>query len=524
MNSIANDMEIKPENNYALMLDNTSPKHIVTWWKYATALVSVICLILAILLGVFARSTGSSSAATSTISTSTKNEWLKQYAAPIDSTTISSTDNFNDLSASLKFLANKSVVFLGENEHGDGTSSQLRGRVITYLHQQLGFNTLAWEIGPHDGFEIMTKLLDLNATYTSETIFQIFKDSMSISPQWGFAEDTQPIFNYIAQSLSSSNPLELVGYDYGGTGNFPTFVGGSASTYPALKSFLDQAIPTKAYPNQTYFTILERITNNEYLIQTTTVPPQSEIDFFFETLNITLNYLTHNLNATIHNYTTWVQIYNQTGANARDQLIYGPACNFDYITCTDSKYLLNNRDQQMADNLLRLLRKDRSNIASSSKRKIIVWTHNSHASRSPNSYYDPGHQYIDGQNGLGDCKGKTPCETLRAGEVLHNYIDSEMYSMANIVYQGPAGNNNKTCSFNALTHVFSPCGSLEYDMHIAGFNKSAFLDFSRNPIPTWLQEYYTTSYFEHQNVGLLHLTNVYDGIFYIDNSTGVICH
>jgi hypothetical protein len=170
-------------------------------------------------------------------------------------------------------------------------------------------------------------------------------------------------------------------YDYGGSGNFPVYAGGTALCYDKLKAFLDIALPPAVYPSDFYFSMLDHVTNNDYLLQTEPVPSGEEIQLFFDTFDDTMAYLRETTHADIEDYDLWVQIYNQTAANARNQLLYGPACNFDYSNCENIEYLLNNRDSQMADNLVWYYTQNMGSQVRIIARKIIVWTHSSHAMR-----------------------------------------------------------------------------------------------------------------------------------------------
>jgi hypothetical protein len=47
---------------------------------------------------------------------------------------------------------------------------------------------------------------------TDDAVFDvIIRTNMAVWPYWGLVNDTLPIFQYIAQSLKTNNPLELVG-------------------------------------------------------------------------------------------------------------------------------------------------------------------------------------------------------------------------------------------------------------------------------------------------------------------------
>lgn len=135
--------------------------------------------------------------------------WLKSHSASINALNMADNDSFEDLH-SLSFLASKKVVFLGEAQHGDATPDGLRGRIIQYMHEELDFNTLAWETGPCDAQRITKQLQNLTEI-TASSVYEIFAYNMGASAYWAHADQTQPIFNYIANTLITGNPLEIVG-------------------------------------------------------------------------------------------------------------------------------------------------------------------------------------------------------------------------------------------------------------------------------------------------------------------------
>lgn len=462
---------------------------------------------------------------------SDKSDWLSTYAVQIDSIDISEGDTFSDLSR-LNFLTDKDVVFLGETDHGDGTPSKLKGRIVSYLHQKLGFNTLAFEVGPYDALRVMEGLVNLTEVNTT-SVYNTFGPNLAMNKWWAFAAETQQLFNYVAESLNTSSPLEFMGFDWAGTANFPTSFGGSDLAYDALREFLLDALPSSHMPSEIYFSLLQNVTMQKYALNAFTapipIPSESEIDNFFSTFDSTFSYLNENFRNDIPHYYLWVLIYNQTRALASDAFIYGPPCNHNYFTCPSLEYNLNSRDRQQANNLLYFLNArgvHSGSLVGIEKRKIIVWLHNSHAIRNLNDYADPGYQFQleNPENPLATlCKGNTPCGVFRAGHVLYDYIGPRMYSIAAIAGSGTTGSNDNKCSNKKIKDIKIPVGSIEYDLHKASFNKSAFLDFVNNPLPPWLVDYYSAAYFDYNIYGLAHITSLYDGVLFMDVAQGVTC-
>lgn len=61
---------------------------------------------------------------------------------------INPTDStFTDLEFLTKEIGDARVIFLGEPTHGEGNVSEAKARLIRFLHQRLGFATMAFESG-----------------------------------------------------------------------------------------------------------------------------------------------------------------------------------------------------------------------------------------------------------------------------------------------------------------------------------------------------------------------------------------
>jgi len=49
-------------------------------------------------------------------------------------------------------LKDKRIVFLGENAHGVSEFTTMKARLIRYLHEELGFDVLAFESNVADAY------------------------------------------------------------------------------------------------------------------------------------------------------------------------------------------------------------------------------------------------------------------------------------------------------------------------------------------------------------------------------------
>ncbi len=92
---------------------------------------------------------------------------------------------------------------LGESSHGSGSMNQLKTRLIKYLHQQHGFNLIAFE----SSMFACNRGLEKNAAIPSDLLMY-----SCIFPVW-HTEEVLELFRYIKQTQSSDRPLRLAGFD-----------------------------------------------------------------------------------------------------------------------------------------------------------------------------------------------------------------------------------------------------------------------------------------------------------------------
>lgn len=71
-------------------------------------------------------------------------QYVHEHAFPIASINHDST-NYADLEVIGRAIGNARVVMLGEQDHGNAATFQAKTRIIKYLHEQKGFDVLAFE-------------------------------------------------------------------------------------------------------------------------------------------------------------------------------------------------------------------------------------------------------------------------------------------------------------------------------------------------------------------------------------------
>ena len=137
-------------------------------------------------------------------------EWLKENAHPIRSLSVSDRD-FSDLQPLKAAIGNSRVVMLGEQSHGDGTTFLAKARLVAFLHQEMGFDVLAWESGLWDVHQVWQHVQAGEAVLPASRrgIFGI----------WTRSEQVLPTLDYVAETVGSAHPLELAGFDNQLTGS-----------------------------------------------------------------------------------------------------------------------------------------------------------------------------------------------------------------------------------------------------------------------------------------------------------------
>ncbi|MEX0812118.1 MAG: erythromycin esterase family protein [Chitinophagales bacterium] len=134
-----------------------------------------------------------------------KNECLNSNLKALNS--ISPLDtNFSDLEFLKEILKDVEIVALGEATHGDGTSFEAKTRLVKFLHQEMGFEVLAFESGLYDchkAWQLIEQGENADTT-AGKGVFGI----------WSLSKQMQPLFQYLEESKYTETPLILTGFDF----------------------------------------------------------------------------------------------------------------------------------------------------------------------------------------------------------------------------------------------------------------------------------------------------------------------
>ena len=128
--------------------------------------------------------------------------WLNNKYNRVDIRSLTSS-NFSDLQCLKNYIGNRSIVQLGESSHGTKEYSQIKVRLIKFLHEEMGFDVIAFESGFFECF------------YTNENIPQIpVYPAMQNSIYWNWGTpELRDLFLYIKNTHNTNHPLILAGID-----------------------------------------------------------------------------------------------------------------------------------------------------------------------------------------------------------------------------------------------------------------------------------------------------------------------
>lgn len=286
--------------------------------------------------------------------------------------------------------------------------------------------------------------------------------------------------------------------------------------FPNLKLFLESSLSPSDLPDAMHFEMLQKVIEYSYWFFDP-LPAQEDIDNYFSTISSTYDILLNSVpsqdNPYKSLYQTWTQIYNTTYALGLDSLVDGPKCGYSFDS-SNTDFTRNNREYQMAENALWQLGTTES-LVGITNRKMIIWTHNSHAVRNINSFPDSTYQ-----TAMCDKKA-SPCAIENAAHRVNAEIGDRSYSLATMAYSGTIGSQACPADSDGGGNIHAPVGYLEYYIQQAGFPVAALVDLTES-VPTWLREAHFIGYEEYES-NQADLPDIYDGVLYLETMNPITC-
>ncbi len=371
----------------------------------------------------------------------------------------------SDLSFLGPVLQDRRIVALGERGHGVAEFSQAKIRLVKYLHEQLGYDVLAFEsslLSCYMGDESMSELDPTNIMRNS--VFSV----------WSTA-DVAKLFAYIQSTRRTPHPLTLAGFDIQVGTEYE--VASRPAIFRDLVATVDPGYAQQVYDMDAAFT---RNFHRKDWIRANAAAFKPKYDALANFLDVHMSEL------------------QQTNADrplfpmAVRQAAWGMIAYLDqlYASATNREATAYNlRDAAMAINLGVLA--DRMYPG----KKIIVWAHNAHVQRDRSAV-------------RGD-----KLRWTNMGHWLAQRYGGSLYTIGLFMYQGMAAHNDR----KLYTITPAPGRSMEALAHSTGADY-VFLDLA-HPAPgdgaAWMSQPFTV-----RDWGNVPLTLVprdqYDGVLMID--------
>lgn len=391
----------------------------------------------AMLLNTAVPATAEAAASTSTKTPTTNHsarlaQTMKKQAHPLGSLT---SEDFADLQFLKKPLANKTVVSLGENFHRVKEYSQVKIRLIKFLHEEMGYDVIAFESG-------MMEAAAVNANTDQLTPEQMMGGS--IFPIW-HSEETLELFKYIQEQAKTDHPLILAGYDMQLTSYLSTmFIGKwmakvNPATGEAYQKMDMEAMSAlyAAFGNELEETVSPEKRKAVQKVEATYAPKyRAAIDF-----------LKKHKKELLKAYPTEPKLLDMAVKSLEDRIAFMRMMQKD--TVESYEY----RDRIMAEHVEWLSREMYPG------KKMILWAHNDHLAKNTSKM-----KTVENGKWINSFKSM--------GEILHQKLKDKMYVVGLYMNQGSA----VTISTNQPFQIRKmPAGSLEYRVMQSGY-KQSFID------------------------------------------------
>ncbi len=411
---------------------------------------------------------------------SSSTEWIWDNTSTVLSIDPENID-FEDLENLQTLLSDVRVVALGEPSHNDGGVFLAKTRLIKFLHQEMGFNVLAFE----------------NDFYALDKAWQKVRNGNDASLEirknlywmWGESKQVKPLLDYIDQS-KYLNPLIVTGFDFRVTALANSKEHFLVELDSVLSMLSRSYIHSKRYVK--FKKDFAQIMEKEYLHG---LSHHDEIQLLNEIRSIKELFIRRKSTEIIKpigiGFNYWFQLVSNIEVFCKNAFSY----TFENGGKLLNKYGNKNgnlRDKQMGENAIWLVNHRFP------KEKVILWGATYHFCRNLNrtDSIDMGGDYS---------KKKT------MGDVLWKVLEDDMFTIGFTAYRGKKGNQYEG---NSDIGVASQ-GSMEYLLKDFQYAFLAFPEFRNNPNSPTNIEMRLLGYLGKKSNWADHL----DAIFFINDMT-----
>jgi erythromycin esterase len=348
------------------------------------------------------------------------------------------SDDYSDLQFLKEKIGSRRLVQLGESGHGVAEFNDIKVRLIKFLHQEMGFEVIAFESGFYECFQA-----DRGADSLSAEQF-MYECPFGVWHTW----EVIPLFEYIKSTQATERPLILAGFDtqrssWLGNRNRADFLEGVIE--PVDPGLAQEVRVLEGVFDSLYAAEGGWIENLANHADTLRSQYEAVLEFFdSHEGELKLTFADDPLTPLAARQTIWTILRRIDLAETRRI----GECSYTEV-----------RDEGMAGNVSYLAR------TMYPDKKIIIWAHNFHIR----------HDNLAVSNSGG-------CRTM-GGWVVNDHR-AELYTVGLYMHDGFAAMNNRT------TYMISPPpeGSLEAYLNQAGHDYF-FLDFlsvERATAPDWI--------------------------------------
>ena len=267
---------------------------------------------------------------------------------------ISENPSIEDFSFLKEELKDVQIVMLGESTHFDGNVFEMKTKMIKFLHQEMGFKIVAFESGIYDLWKAQ-KNID-NGSNVKEVL------SNSLFSVWGKTNEFQSFVEFYNKNKQD---LKLFGFDYQITG-----LNGNVDLANDLFLYTKKIKHSLKFKQEDFELLLESLTTSGMF---------DEEDITYDQFKFELTSLQNKISQEkmSDEQFYWCQIVKSILELGKDAVTKEEVLSTFYTTSFD-----NNRDKQMADNLLAYIKQN-------PEAKIICWGANVHFVNNCNSIKEP---------------------------------------------------------------------------------------------------------------------------------------